>query len=137
MCCQEKTLDRRDVFGYDTAMDSIFEKTLRYDFYGDLLTDRQKEIYEDVVFNDMSLSEAAEQNGISRQGVSDMISRSDKDMEEYEEKLHCIRQYKAVQLELDRLRKAVNGTDLSEQKKETILSFADSIGNSMRDSDGI
>ena len=101
------------------------------------MTDRQKEIYEDVVFNDMSLSEAAEQYGISRQGVSDMIRRSDKAMAEYEEKLHCIRQYKAVQLELDRLRKAVNGTDLSEQKKEMILSIADAIGNSMRDSDGI
>ena len=42
------------------TMEKIVEQTLLYDFYGELLTDHQKKVYEDVVFNDLSLSEAAE-----------------------------------------------------------------------------
>ena len=59
-----------------------------YDFYGELLNEHQKEIYEDVVFNDMSPSEIAREEGISRQGVHDLIKRCDKILKDYEEKLH-------------------------------------------------
>ena len=45
-------------------MERIVEQTLLYDFYGELLTPHQRKIYEDVVFNDMSLSEIAEEQGI-------------------------------------------------------------------------
>ena len=44
-------------------MDKILEQTLLYDFYGELLTDHQKQIYEDVVLNDYSFSEVAEEKG--------------------------------------------------------------------------
>ena len=47
-------------------MDELFEKSLLYDFYGELLTDHQKSIYERSVFDDMSLAEVAEEEGISR-----------------------------------------------------------------------
>ena len=56
-----------------------------YDFYGELLNEHQKEIYEDVVFNDMSPSEIAREEGISRQGVHDLIKRCDKILKDYEE----------------------------------------------------
>ena len=59
-------------------MDKIFEKGLLYDFYGDLLTSHQQKIYEDAVYGDLSLGEIAEQAGISRQGVHDLIRRCDK-----------------------------------------------------------
>ena len=49
-----------------------------YDFYGELLTEHQKEIYEDVVLQDYSISEVAEEKGISRQGVHDLIRRCDR-----------------------------------------------------------
>ena len=62
-------------------MEKIFEKTLLYDFYGELLTEHQQEIYENVVFDDMSLSEAAAEFGVSRQGIHDMIRRCDKALE--------------------------------------------------------
>ena len=60
-------------------IEEIIENTLLYDFYGELLTDHQKRIYEDVVFQDLSLTEVAEQEGISRQGVHDMIRRCEKE----------------------------------------------------------
>ncbi len=44
-------------------MESIVKQSLLYDFYGELLTEHQRSIYEDVVYNDMSLSEIAEENG--------------------------------------------------------------------------
>ncbi len=77
-------------------VDEIYEKTLLYDYYGELLTKRQREIYEDVVFNDMSLSEAAEAYGISRQGIHDMIRRCNEALQELEQKLHMVEQCQTI-----------------------------------------
>ena len=74
-------------------MDEILKQTLLYDFYGELLTDHQKEIYEQVVLEDYSLSEIAKDAGISRQGVHDMIKRSNKTREGYEENLHLVEKF--------------------------------------------
>ena len=71
-------------------MEKIFEQTLLYDFYGELLTEHQRSIYEDAVYNDMSLGEIAEERGISRQGVHDLIKRCDRILQEYEAKLHLV-----------------------------------------------
>ena len=62
-------------------MEKIVEQGLLYDFYGELLTEHQRHIYEDVVMNDMSLSEIAQEAGLSRQGVHDLIKRCDKTLE--------------------------------------------------------
>ena len=59
-------------------MEKIVEQGLLYDFYGELLTEHQRHIYEDVVFNDMSLSEIAEEQEMSRQGVHDLVKRCDR-----------------------------------------------------------
>jgi len=74
-------------------MEKIFEQGLLYDFYGELLTDHQRKVYEDAVYHDMSLSEIAEGIGISRQGVHDLIKRCDKALTEYEEKLHLLERF--------------------------------------------
>ena len=71
-------------------MEKIVEQTLLYDFYGELLNEHQKKVYEDAVFNDMSLSEIADEYGISRQGVHDTIKRINKTLQGYEDKLHLI-----------------------------------------------
>ena len=52
-----------------------FRMTMLFDFYGELLTERQKEFYELYYDEDLSLSEIAENYGISRQGVRDVIVR--------------------------------------------------------------
>ena len=67
-----------------------------YDFYGELLTPHQKKIYEDAVVNDLSLSEMANEQGISRQGVHDIIKRCDKALAEYEEKLHLVEKFARI-----------------------------------------
>lgn len=50
-------------------------------------------MYTSVVFEDYSLSEVAEELGISRQGVHDMIRRCNRTLEEYEEKLHLVEKF--------------------------------------------
>ena len=74
-------------------MEKIFEQNLLYDFYGELLTPHQQQVYEDAVYNDMSLSEIAEEQGISRQGVHDLIKRCDKLLQGYESKLHLVEKF--------------------------------------------
>lgn len=71
-------------------MERIVEQNLLYDFYGELLNDHQKKVYEDAVYGDLSLSELAEEYGITRQGVHDLIKRCDKILEGYEEKLQLM-----------------------------------------------
>lgn len=77
-------------------MDDIVKKSLLFDFYGPLLTEHQRRIYEEVVFNDYSISEIAADEGISRQGVHDMIKRCDKALSEYEEKLGLVEKFARI-----------------------------------------
>lgn len=74
-------------------MEKIVRQSLLYDFYGELLTEHQKNIFEDVVMNDLSYSEVARLHGISRQGIYDMIKRCDKILEDYEGKLKLVEKF--------------------------------------------
>ncbi|MFP4697507.1 MAG: YlxM family DNA-binding protein [Eubacteriales bacterium] len=71
-------------------MEKIVKQTLLFDFYGELLTEHQKKIYEFYYLHDLSLGEISEQEGISRQGVYDAIKRCDKLLEHYESKLRLL-----------------------------------------------
>ena len=66
-------------------MEKVLKEALLYDFYGELLTLHQKEIYEDFVLNDLSLGEIAEQRSISRQGVYDIVRRCRRQLQGYED----------------------------------------------------
>lgn len=90
-----------------TVMNEILEQTLLYDFYGELLTEHQKEIYEQFVLEDLSLSEIAEQAGISRQGVHDLVKRCQKTLEGYEAKLHLVEKFLSVREKIDRIRETI------------------------------
>lgn len=74
-------------------MEKIARQNMLYDFYGELLTEHQRRIYEDAVYGDLSLSELAQDYNISRQGVHDLIKRCDKLLEGYEAKLHLLERF--------------------------------------------
>lgn len=84
--------------------DSRIMQSMLFDFYGELLTDKQRE-YFDLHYNeDLSLAEIAEQSGISRQGVWDIIRRAEAAMTEIEGKTGLIKRFNeraAVLSELD------------------------------------
>ena len=77
-------------------MNKLLEEALLYDFYGELLTEHQKDVYEQVVLEDYSLSEIAQMKGISRQGVHDLVKRCQKILEGYEAKLHLVEKFLSV-----------------------------------------
>jgi hypothetical protein len=77
-------------------MEEKIEQAYLYDFYGELLNEHQRKIYEDFVFNDLSLGEIADEEGISRQGVHDMVKRCTKTLEGYEAKLGLIRKFQTT-----------------------------------------
>lgn len=77
-------------------MEKIVEQGLLYDFYGELLTAHQRRIYEDVVLNDLSISEIAKEQGVTRQGIHDLVKRCDKILEEYEAKLQLIAKFMKI-----------------------------------------
>ena len=74
-------------------MDKIYEQTMLFDFYGELLTEHQRSVYIDAVYNDLSLGEIAEERGISRQGVHDLVRRCDRILKNYESKLHLVERF--------------------------------------------
>lgn len=77
-------------------MEKIFEQGILYDFYGELLTEHQQKIYEAAVYNDLSLGEIADEQGISRQGVHDLIKRCDRILADYESKLHLVERFSST-----------------------------------------
>ena len=74
-------------------MERFVEQTLLYDFYGELLTEHQQKIYEEAVFDDFSVSEIARDEGISRQGIHDLIKRCNKILDDYEARLHLVERF--------------------------------------------
>ena len=97
-------------------MKDIFKSSLLYDFYGELLTEHQKKIYEDVVYNDLSLTEIARENGISRQGVHDLVRRCNHILQEYEDKLHLVARFMEVKKNVGQLQKLVDDTEITREE---------------------
>ncbi len=75
------------------------------DFYGELLTEKQRQCCELHYNEDLSLSEIAEQSGISRQGVWDNLRRAEAALREFEEKTGLVRRFLEQRAELEELRK--------------------------------
>lgn len=95
-------------------MEKFVEQTLLYDFYGELLTERQQQVYESVVLEDYSLSEVAENLGISRQGVHDMIKRCNYTLEEYESRLHLVEKFLCIRKQVQKIKELAVGYNAGE-----------------------
>ncbi len=76
-----------------SSVEKVVEQSLLYDYYGELLTDHQRRIYEAAVFENLSLGEIAQESGISRQGVHDLLRRCDLKLAQYEETLHLLEKH--------------------------------------------
>lgn len=105
-------------------MDAL-EIVLLYDYYGDLLTDRQKECFEMRYYQDLSLGEIGDELGISRQGVHDNLSRTEALLRNMEAKTGCAKRDQAC-------RKAVRSildaaASLREHNDPTVSALAEQI----------
>lgn len=101
-------------------MEKIVEQGLLYDFYGELLTEHQRKVYEAVVYNDMSLSEIAQEQGISRQGVHDLLKRCDKILMEYENTLHLIEKFMSIKRKVSQISQITVQEEVKQLSKQIL-----------------
>ena len=114
-------------------METILQETLLYDFYGELLTEKQKTIFELFYQNDLTLTEIAQEEGISRQAVRDQLKRAEEILAGYEQKLHLVERFLAQKerdKEMVRLIKALEEEPGPTEKLKRLSALA----NAMMDS---
>lgn len=99
-------------------MERIVEQTLLYDFYGELLTEHQKQVFGDHVLNDMTATEIAKEHGITRQAAYDMIKRCNHILSNYEESLHLVRKFLITKEKVREIYELSKKTKESQSHKE-------------------
>ncbi len=102
-------------------MNEILEQTLLFDFYGELLTDHQKDIYAQFMLEDLSLSEIAQDAGISRQGVHDLVKRCQKILEGYEEKLHLVERFLSIKEKVHEMNRILDSGLENKEEPEVMV----------------
>lgn len=112
------------------------------DFYGDMLTERQRTFLTYYYVADLSLSEIAENEGITRQGVRDSIKRAESQLFEMEERLGLARRFEEVQEGLDKILDCVDvindsnmRTGLSREINDAVVQIRFIIGTLTDDED--
>lgn len=108
-----------------TKVEEVVRLSYLYDFYGPLLKDRNRAIFEEYILNDLSLSEIAGQYGITRQGVYDVVKRCSEKLEGYEDKLGLFARFQMAKERLDQMQQLVRQTECGEQNQ--ILSLVHEI----------
>ena len=98
-------------------MEEKLQQAYLYDFYGELLNEHQRRIYEDFVFNDLSLGEIAGEEGITRQGVADMIKRCGKKLSDYEKKLHLVEKFVSIREKVKQIDELLDGYEKENAEK--------------------
>lgn len=100
-------------------IEQVIKISQLYDFYSELLSEKQKQYLNDYYFNDFSLTEISENYDISKQAVSNNIKRTITELEQYEEKLNLIKLNNERLFLLNELRKSTS--------EEGILSYVDQL----------
>ena len=105
----------------------ILDERLRvselYDYYGVLLKEGSSKLLEAYVHEDLSLSEIAETEGISRQGVRDNLKRSIKQLEEFDNKLGLIKKSEEISATLDMLKETISKSTDEKLKENVRIDF--------------
>ncbi len=114
-------------------MEKNIEISLLFDFYKPLLTTSQQEAVELYYNDDLSLAEIAMQMNITRQGVRDLVKRSETQLFNFEEKLGLFKRFKLLETGLDKIceksKQIINNTDddIIKKSADEIFTLADSL----------
>lgn len=90
-----------------------------YEYYGALLPEKQRLIFEDYIANDMSLSEISKEYGLSRQGVYDAVRRCGAKLYEYEEKLRLAERFHGLEEQAERIMREASGIAADARERDT------------------
>ena len=112
-------------------MDAL-EMALLFDYYGDLLTERQRMCFDLYHNQDLSLAEIAENTGITRQGVRESLKKSEADLRMFDEKLHLVERIDALQkkcTECSEILEKTAGDVTDVSAKQSVLAIAELLKN--------
>ena len=110
-------------------MEKLLQVTYLYDFYGQLLTPKQEMIIRKYYLEDLSLSEIASQEEVSRQSIHDTIKQGEKKLTAYEEKLGLVKRFKEQESELEFLINKMKNIQTSIQDTKIEQTISDVIKN--------
>ena len=106
---------------------NALEMTLLLDYYGELLTEKQKTCFDLYYNQDLSLGEIAEEAGISRQGVHDSLARAEAILLDYEQKLGCLARERRQQQALHTICRAAEALKQIPQAGELAETILDAV----------
>lgn len=86
----------------EKTAENTFMIGMLYDFYSELLTPRQKEVMQFYYEENYSLSEIAEELGVSRQAVHDTIHKAERSLRSYEEKLGIVEKFRRTEADIEK-----------------------------------
>lgn len=104
-------------------MDELLRLTLLYDFYGELLTQKQKQVYELYYQNDLSLSEIGVELSTSRQAVRDLLVRTEKILIGYEEKLQLMERFMQQKKAVRKMKTILDEISMQPLSQKTLSSL--------------
>lgn len=104
----------------EDSLGRLYELSLLYDFYGELLKEHHRQMFEDYVLNNYSLGEIAQERGISRQGVYDSVKRTSLQLEEYEKKLGLLGKFQKIKEKVKKIQAFAEGQEIYELSKEIL-----------------
>ena len=109
----------------------MFEKNLTIafllDFYGEVLSDRKREVLDAYYNDDLSLAEIAQDRGISRQGVRDLIKKAENELFFYEEKLGLAKKFRQAAEHAVKLRALAQQYALPVEIEQEIRALQESV----------
>jgi hypothetical protein len=102
----------------EDKLEERLELSMLYDFYGALLKENKREMFEAYILEDYSITEIAEEFGITRQGVHDAIKRVTGQLRDYEEKLGLVQRFEEQRKAVKRLHQLLLEKNISEEMPE-------------------
>ena len=110
------------------SIEERVELSLLYDFYGALLKENQRRMFEASILDDYNLAEIAEDENITRQGVHDAIKRACKQLREYEKKLGLVEKFEKQKELVKKLHIILKGMNIGDEGElEEVYSIIDEI----------
>lgn len=122
-----------DIMVINDKLREKVELSILFDFYGELLKENNKKIFEDHILNDLSLSEVGDEYGMSRQGAYDIIKRCSKQLRDYESRLHLVEKFEITKQKIGKIREVSEQIQLSKDSNgiELVLQLTDNILNDL------
>ena len=116
-------------------MEKIVEIAVLFDYYGKLLSDKQYNVIDQHCNEDLSLREIAELNGISKQGISDILSRAEKKLRFYEDELKLISKFDKINSSLKEINLLIEKSKIEDSPSLNILDIIQKKNNEIIEND--